>query len=78
MTTFQYSQPSQKLFSVDASAIEAAKNTISLLAGSEEMLRVAQDGFYVRGVRLEQDAEEARKVYESFQAWLTWAQLNKT
>lgn len=35
----------------------------------EEMLRVAADGFYVRGVKLEQDESEARKVWEAFTAW---------
>jgi len=36
------------------------------------MLRVAEDGFYVRGVRLTQDDLEARRVYEAFSEWLNW------
>jgi len=43
----------------------------------EEMLRVAKDGFYVRGIKIEQDAEEAEKVYNAFHQWLTWATLNR-
>lgn len=35
-----------------------------------ETLRIAPDGFYVRGQKLPQDAEEARKVYDAFAAWL--------
>ena len=51
-------------------------NDIKLNGGGEEMLRVAQDGFYVRGVRVEADAKEARAVYEAFKSWMTYAILN--
>ena len=53
-------------------------SNISLFTGSDEMLRVAKDGFYVRGVRVNQDAQEAEKVYNAFHQWLTWATLNRT
>lgn len=53
-------------------------STITLHASSTEMLRVAQDGFYVRGVKIEQDEKEAEKVYNAFHQWLTWATLNRT
>lgn len=49
---------------------------INLTAGGEEMLRVAKDGFYVRGVRVEADAKEAKAVYEAFKQWMTYAILN--
>ena len=51
-------------------------NDISLTAAGDEMLRVAQDGFYVRGVRVEADAKEAKAVYEAFKQWMTYAILN--
>ena len=51
-------------------------NDINLTAGGEEMLRVAKDGFYVRGVRVEADEKEAKAVYEAFKQWMTWAILN--
>ena len=51
-------------------------NDINLTAGGEEMLRVAKDGFYVRGVRVEADEKEARAVYEAFKSWMTYAILN--
>jgi predicted PolB exonuclease-like 3'-5' exonuclease len=51
-------------------------NTITLKGGGEEMLRVAPDGFYVRGVRVEADAKEAKHVYEAFKQWLTWNTLS--
>ena len=52
-------------------------NTITCLAGGEEMLRVSPEGFWVRGVRVQQDDTEAQAVYNAFKAWMTWAQLNK-
>ena len=48
---------------------------INLTAGGEEMLRVAKDGFYVRGVRVEADDKEAKAVYEAFKSWMTYAIL---
>ena len=55
-----------------------SRSSITLTAAGEPMLEVREDGFYVRGVRLEQDEREAREVYESFKAWLAWANLTKT
>jgi hypothetical protein len=49
---------------------------INLTAGGGEMLRVAKDGFYVRGVKVEADAKEAKAVYEAFKSWMTYAILN--
>lgn len=52
-------------------------NTITLCAtGNEEMLKISPKGFWVRGVKVEQDEKEAQAVYEGFTAWLTWARLN--
>jgi hypothetical protein len=51
-------------------------NDIKLNGGGEEMLRVAQDGFYVRGVKVEADAKEAQAVYNAFKQWMTYAILN--
>lgn len=51
-------------------------NGITLKGGGEEMLRVAADGFYIRGQRVEADAKEAETVYLAFKQWLTWAVLN--
>jgi hypothetical protein len=52
-------------------------NTIIFNAGGDnsEMLRIAEDGFYVRGVKVEADADEAQKVYLAFKQWLTWNAL---
>jgi hypothetical protein len=50
-------------------------NNIICLAGGEEMLRVGPDGFWVRGVKVEQDEKEAQAVYNAFKQWMAWASL---
>ena len=60
----------------DYSDSRLGANDISLTAAGEEMLRVAKDGFYVRGVRVEADAKEAEAVYKAFKQWMTYAILN--
>lgn len=57
-------------------AIEGPNN-ITLKSGDSEMLRVAPEGFYVRGVLVPADEREAKIVYDAFKQWLTWATLNK-
>ena len=52
-------------------------NTITCMAGGEEMLKVSDKGFWVRGVRVELDEQEAQKVYEGFKAWMMWAQMTR-
>ena len=36
----------------------------------KEVLRIGSDGFWVRGVKLEQDEQEARSVFEAIHGWL--------
>lgn len=56
-----------------------SKNTITLYGNyKDEMLKITQDGFYVRGVKVPQDEREAESVYKTFHQWLTWATLNRT
>lgn len=55
-------------------------NSITFYAGGDEpneMLRITPEGFYVRGVKLEQDEKEAALVYNAFREWMTWAALNR-
>ena len=60
-------------------AAELEKDTkydsITMSSGNTEMLRIAEDGFYVRGVRVPADKKEARIVYEAFKAFLAWNEL---
>jgi hypothetical protein len=60
----------------DYSDSRLGANDISLTAAGDEMLRVAKDGFYVRGVKVEADEKEAKAVYEAFKQWMTYAILN--
>jgi hypothetical protein len=60
-----------------SSNTELPINTITCMAGGAEMLRVGPDGFWVRGKKVEQDATEAKAVYNAFKAWMTWSQLNR-
>jgi hypothetical protein len=50
-------------------------NTIKLYAQGNEMIRVARDGFYVRGVKVPQDDNEALAVYNAFKQWMAWSSL---
>jgi len=52
-------------------------NQIIFNAGTNEMLRITDDGFYVRGVRVEADDKEAKRVYNAFKEFLVWAALNR-
>lgn len=60
-----------------ATEINTNPNVTFNIGDSDELLRIAKDGFYVRGVKIEQDAEEAEKVYNAFHQWLTWTTLNR-
>ncbi len=56
---------------------EAMQNSLTMIAGGTEMIRIAQDGFYVRGVKVTQDDKEAETVYNAFKQFLVWAELNR-
>ena len=56
---------------------EPESNNIICYAGATEMLKVGPDGFWVRGVKVEQDDKEAEIVYNAFKQFLTWAELNR-
>ena len=52
-------------------------NAITCMAGGTEMLKIGPDGFWVRGVKVDQDDKEAEIVYNAFKQFLTWAELNR-
>jgi hypothetical protein len=54
------------------------ENSVVLCCANTEMLRVASDGFYIRGVKIAQDDKEAEQVYNCFKEWLTWSTMNRT
>ena len=50
--------------------------TMNAQAG-DEMIRITNEGFWVRGKKVEQDDKEAETVYNAFKQWLAWAQLQR-
>lgn len=63
---------------VEYSFRESEPNNIICFAGGEEMLRCGPEGFWVRGVKVPQDDNEAQVVYNAFKEFLTWSQLTRT
>lgn len=54
-------------------------NTIIFSANPEqEMLKITEDGFYVRGVKVEQDEKEAAVVYKAFKRWMVENELRRS
>ena len=51
--------------------------SITMFGGADEMLRVARDGFYVRGVKVPQDEREAEAVYNAFLQWMSYMALTR-
>jgi hypothetical protein len=50
---------------------------ITFYTDQTEMFALKKDGFYVRGIKVSQDENEAEKVYTAFKSWLVWASLNR-
>lgn len=52
-------------------------NSITCMAGGAEMLKIGPDGFWVRGVKVPQDDQEAMAVYNAFKQWMAWTSLQE-
>lgn len=71
-------QPAQPDYALsDITFNPAYTDSLTMMAGGTEMLRVAKDGFYVRGEKVPADDKEAETVYNAFKQFLTWAELNR-
>jgi len=53
------------------------QNNIIFHSSKSEILRVAEDGFYVRGVKVPVDENEAAAVYKAFKSFLVHHALTK-
>ena len=51
------------------------ENSITLCVAGDEVLRVGQDGFWVRGEKVPQNDNEALAVYNAFKQWMAWQSL---
>jgi hypothetical protein len=78
---FEYGFEAQEVEQLITEAVykfhEPEPNNIVCMAGGTEMLKIGPDGFWVRGVKVEQDDREAEIVYNAFKQFLTWAELNR-
>jgi len=52
-------------------------NNVTMFTGGTEMLKVAEDGFYVRGKKVPVDDREAATVYNAFKEFLVWSRLHR-
>jgi hypothetical protein len=57
--------------------LESRQNSLTMIVGGTEMMRVTEDGFYVRGQRVPADDREAETVYKAFKQFLVWAEINR-
>ena len=48
-----------------------------MVVNQTEWIKISEDGFWVRGQKVEQDAEEAKIVYNAFKEFLTWSALTR-
>jgi hypothetical protein len=53
------------------------QNNIVFHSGKAETLRVAEDGFYIRGVKVPVDDDEAVAVYRAFKEFLVYHALTR-
>jgi hypothetical protein len=53
------------------------ESNITFYGGKSEMLKVTEDGFYVRGVKVEADEKEAEAVYKAFKSFLVHHALTR-
>jgi hypothetical protein len=66
--------PDEPNFTFD---VDAEPKNITMISGGKEMLRVAEDGFYVRGTKVPVDDKEAAIVYNAFKEFLVWSRLSR-
>lgn len=44
---------------------------------SQEWIKITNEGFWVRGIKVPQDDQEAQTVYNAFKQWLDYANLTR-
>jgi hypothetical protein len=59
------------------SVTSAPENNIVFYGGPSEILKITEDGFYVRGKRVPTDDKEAEAVYRAFKQFLVHHALTK-
>ena len=59
------------------SVVEPTENNVVFIAGGVEMLKVCDNGFFVRGKQVPVDDQEAETVYNAFKEFLVWSRLHR-
>lgn len=57
--------------------IEPEANNVVFISAGTEMLKVAEDGFYIRGQKVPVDDKEAETVYNALKEFLVWSRLQR-
>ena len=57
--------------------IDFPEKNIVFKSGQTEMLRVSPEGFYIRGVKVEQGPNEAQAIYNAIKQIITWDTLQR-
>jgi len=52
-------------------------NIVLRTSNAQEMICITPEGFYVRGVKVPADENEAAAVYKAFKRWLAEAELRR-
>ena len=52
-------------------------NTLIMMIQDTEWIRISDEGFWVRGVKVEQGPQEAEQVYQAFREFLAWSGLTR-
>ena len=59
-------------------SVTTCSDSICFYVDNLEMLRVASDGFYVRGKKVAAGHQEAKQVYNTFKQFLVWSELTRS
>lgn len=76
-SVLDYTPPPTPALSISALPKEGAGSNITFYTNQREMLKISEDGFYVRGKKLDIDDNEAAAVYKAFREFLIWSALAK-
>ena len=52
-------------------------SSLIMTVNQTEWIKISDEGFWVRGQKVEQDPQEARIVYEAFREFLMWCNLTR-
>lgn len=60
-----------------ADMVDPEESAVTFIVKGTEMLKVQEDGFYVRGQRIEVGEKEGEEVFSALKEFLVWQRLNR-